>query len=105
RERGAAGEQSVHLGPGAVDVGVRADFFGPAAGVLGGHVGGRAEDGAGARRAVAAEALGQSEVGDLGPAVGVEQDVGRLEVAVDDAGLVGGVGGAGQRLGQFGCAA
>ena len=38
---------------------------------------------------VGLESLGQAEVGDLGDAVGAEQDVGRLEVAMNDAGLVG----------------
>ena len=42
--------------------------------------------------------LGQAEVGDLGRAVGRQQHVGRLQVAVDDAALVGGVHGPGQRL-------
>ena len=35
------------------------------------------------------EALGQAEVRDLGDAVGAEEDVGRFEVAVEDAGLMG----------------
>ena len=38
----------------------------------------------------------------LGVPSAVEQDVGRLEVAVDDAAPVGGVDGAGQRLDQRG---
>ena len=39
--------------------------------------------------------LGQPEVGDVRPALLVEQDVGRLEVAVQDAALVGVVHGRG----------
>ena len=35
------------------------------------------------------QALGQAEVRDLGDAVGAEEDVGRFEVAVEDAGLMG----------------
>ena len=46
--------------------------------------------------------LGQAEVGDLGHAVGGEEDVGRLEVAVDDPGLMGGVDGPGQGRHQLG---
>ena len=43
----------------------------------------------GQRRASPSTPLGQAEVGDVRVAVGVEQDVGRLEVAVQDAALVG----------------
>ena len=74
-----------------------------APGLLGGHVAGRAHDLAGLGLArVDLEPLGQAEVGDLGGAVAVEQDVGRLEVAVHDAGLVRGVHGPGQRGHQLG---
>jgi hypothetical protein len=45
---------------------------------------------------------GQSEVGDPGLAVLAEQDVVRLEVAVDDAVRVGMMDGPGQRLDQPG---
>ena len=48
------------------------------------------------------EPLGQAEVGDLGDAVAVEQDVGRLEVAMHDAGLVRRVHGRGERGHQLG---
>ena len=41
-------------------------------------------------------ALRHAEVADLGPAVVGQQDVRRLQVAVDDAALVGVVDGAGQ---------
>ena len=46
------------------------------------------------------EPLGQAEVGDLGRAVGGEEDVGRFEVAVDHAALVGRMHGPRQRLHQ-----
>ena len=46
--------------------------------------------------------LGQPEVGDLGDAVGGQEHVGRLEVAVDDPGLMGGVNGPGQGRHQLG---
>ena len=63
--------------------------------LLRGHVAGRADDCAGVREiAVAFDALGQAEVGDVRRAVGVEQDVAGLEVAVQDAALVGVVDGA-----------
>ena len=55
-------------------------------GLLGGHVAGRAHDRVGPRQAaVRGQRLGQAEVGDLGRAVGRQQDVARLQVAVDDA--------------------
>ena len=38
---------------------------------------------------VAVDPLGQAEVGDVGLALLVEQDIGRLQVAVEDAALVG----------------
>ena len=45
---------------------------------------------------------GQPEIGDLGRAVGREQDVGRLQVAVHDPGLVRHLHGLGQRGQQRG---
>ena len=57
--------------------------------------------GQGASR-VGVEELGQAEVADLGDAVGGQEDVAGLEVAVDDPGLVGGVDGAGEGLDQRG---
>jgi hypothetical protein len=44
------------------------------------------------------EFLGQAEVGDLGRAVVEQQDIGRLEIAVNDALLMGRVHAAGQRF-------
>ncbi len=94
-----------------------------ALGLLGGHVAGRAEDRAGLRLdEVAGQVLGQPEVGDLRRAEGAgsgrplgvdrvgrpalarggQQDVDRLQVAVDDAVLVGVVDGAGQGADQVG---
>ena len=57
-----------------------------ALGLLGRHVGRRAQDGAGGgeRGVVALEPAGQAEVHDDQAAPGVDHDVGRLEVAVDD---------------------
>ena len=84
-----------------VDVGERADLLGLALGLLGGHVAGRAQDRLGRRQArFDVQALGQAEVGDLGRAVGGDQDVGRLQVAVDDPQPVRLDDGAGQGLDQ-----
>ena len=85
-ERRLAGEQRVEDRAQAVDVGGRRDRAWPAGGLLGGHVAGRAEDGAAAGQLdVALEPLGQSEVGDRAGGPRLEEDVGRLEVAVEDA--------------------
>src|SRR5437763_1334845 len=46
-------------------------------------------------RSLAVAALGEAEVGDLGRALRREQDVGGLEIAVDDALVVGSLHGAG----------
>ena len=75
-----------------MDIDGRAEDFEPPAGLLGCHVRGRAEEKAGAGRRrlrVGIESLGQTEVGDLGRALGVEQNVGGLKVAVDDPPAVG----------------
>jgi hypothetical protein len=115
-ERRAAGQALVEDGAQGVDVGGGADLLRLARRLLRRHVGGGAEDGAGLRLAAdVVQALGQAEVGDpqlsrlrlrIGcQAASSQEDVRRLEVAVDHAGLVGGVDGAGQRLDQRGCVA
>jgi len=69
-----------------VDVGERPDLLGLALGLLGGHVAGRAHDRVGPRQAaVRGQRLGQAEIGELGRAVGCQQNVARLQVAVDNA--------------------
>ena len=93
-ERRTQRQQLVQGGAQAVDV---AAGVGPAVEPLGGHVAEGADDVAGARRAVGALGLGQAEVGHPGDALGVHQDVRRLDVAVEDA-LAMGVG---QRLGHL----
>ena len=50
---------------------------------------------------VAFDALGQAEIGDVRLSLGIEQDVARLEVAVQHAALVGVMDGAGNRRQQF----
>ena len=71
-----------------VDVGGGADRA--AAPLLRRHVLGGADDRGAAEHAAVAERLGEAEVGEEG-AVAFDQDVVRLDVAVDDAGGVGGV--------------
>ncbi len=56
---------------------------------LRGHVADGADDVAGLRQVVAALVLDQAEVGDPQLPGAVEQQVGRLDVAVDDAQVVG----------------
>ena len=67
--------------------------------MLGGHVRWSAQDGsAGGHLGIGLNSLGQPEVGDVAAALGVDQDVGRLQVAVEDAPHVGVV----HRLCRFG---
>jgi hypothetical protein len=71
--------------------------MGPTTGLLGGHIVGRADDGAGARQVrLVPEASSQAEVGDLGTTVGRQEDIGGPQVAVDDTLEVCGVDGAGE---------
>ena len=84
RNGGPAGQQLVQDRAQGVDVGERPDLLGLALGLLGGHVAGRAQDRVGRRQAASVQRLGQAEVGDLGRAVGGQQDVARLQVAMDD---------------------
>ena len=78
-----------------------------ARGLLRGHVAGRADDGAGLRsaRCRPRRRLARPKSVTCGCAVGVEQDVGRLQVAVQDAALVGVVDGPGDRRQQSAAAA
>ena len=61
------------------------DTAGLAEGLLGAHVAERAQQVAGHGQAGVVLELGQAEVGDPEVAAVVEQQVGRLDVAVDDA--------------------
>ena len=76
-----------------------------ALGLFGRHVGRRSQDIAGHRqRGLARLALGQAEVHDVRLVAGVEHDVARLQIAVDDAVLVGvmeRVGHSGTQLGRL----
>ena len=85
-----AGEQAIQDGAGGIDVGGGADLVRLAGGLFGGHVGGGPQHLAGhGQIADPFDLLGEAEVGDLGAAVLVQQDVAGLEVAVNDAALVG----------------
>ncbi len=89
-EGGPAGEQFVEDGAQGPDVGSRGQGR-RRGGLLGGHVARRADDRPLVRQGplLAADPLGQAEVGDVRLAAGIEEDVGRLEVAVQDAVPVG----------------
>ncbi len=92
RVGGLPGKARVQDGAEAVDVGRRPDLAERPGqpGLLGGHVAGSAQDGARLGHAVVVAPPGQAEVGQLGdgpraaPRRAREQDVGGLEVAVDD---------------------
>ena len=97
-ERRPAGEHFIEERPEGVDVRRRPDRARLPDHLLGGHVAGRPDPSAaqGQRRLVV-KVPRQPEIGDLGRAVGGEQDVGRLQVAVHDPGLVRRLHGLGQR--------
>ena len=84
-ERRAEREQLVERQPQGVDVGPGVPL---APEPLGGHVAERAQDVAGLGQPVVLP-LGQAEVGDPDHPLGVEQQVRRLDVAVDDPAGVG----------------
>ncbi len=95
-KRRPARQQLVQDRPQGVHVGRRPDRVLLAPGLLRRHVARRAHGHAAyGQPAVALQPSGQAEIGDLGRAVGGEQDVGRLEVAVDDPALVSDVDGLG----------
>ena len=52
---------------------------------------------------LAFEFLGKAEVGDLGRAVTTHQDIGRLEIAVNNPFGVGGIDSPGETLNQLNC--
>ena len=98
-ERPHARQELVEDDAQAVDVGPRVDHSGLAAHLLGGHVCRSPDELAiDRKRRIACIALGQSEVGQKNPVLAVDEDIRRLDVAVDDAGPVGMI----QRLGQRG---
>ena len=89
-ERRSTDEHLVEHRPERIDVGRGAEVLQLPAGLLGGHVAGGAHDRAILCLArIPLELLRQTEVSDLRHAVGRQQDVGRLQVAVEDAVGVG----------------
>ena len=87
---GLAGQQGVQDCAQAIDVGGRREAPLHARRLLRRHVGRSPHDGARLRQvAVALDAPGQAEVGHVRLAVLVDQDVGRLQVAMEDAALMG----------------
>ena len=84
-ERGTPGQHLVQHHPGGVEVGTGVDGF--ALGLLGGEVGGGAEDRGclGDRRRRVGDGAGDAEVHDLDLVVLGDHDIAGLDVAVDDA--------------------
>ena len=102
-ERRPPGEHLVEDGAERVDVRGGPDRSRLADHLLGGHVAGRAHPStAQGQGRLSVEVPRQPEIGDLGRAVGGEQDVGRLQIAVHDPALVGRLHGLGQRGQQRG---
>ena len=99
----AARKHLVEDDPQGPDVGSGVDVL--AEELLGRHVGDGPDGAAGPGQAGLAGDLGQAEIGDPGDALLRDEDVGRLDVAVDDAVRMGGgqavgdLGGEGERLG------
>ena len=85
-ERRPAGEQFVEKSTQPIDVDRGCNLAGMTRDLLGGHVGGGAEDEAGVgQTAVVLDALGEPEIGDVRVVLFVEQDVRGFQVAVQDA--------------------
>ena len=100
-EGGAEGRQLVEGRPEAVDVGPGAERP-PAPGLLGAQVAEGPDHVAGLGQVAAVEEAGQAEVGDPEVAGRVEQEVRRLDVAMEDAQAVGVGEGLGRLQGQPG---
>ncbi len=89
-EGGPAGHQAIEQCPQGVDVRRRPDVLTLARRLLGRHVTGRADDlSADCQVAFGQHLLGQPKIAHLGLAVFIQQHVGRLQIAMHDAVLVG----------------
>ena len=89
-KRRPAGEHLVENRAQAIDVAGRSELTATAGGLLRGHVARRAENRAGERQIrVGLDPLGQAEIGHVRPAVVVDQDVRRLQIAVQHACAMG----------------
>ena len=86
----AAGQQRVQYRPEGIDVGCWANQIQFAGGLFGGHKAGRAEHlPGGSQSRFILHAFGQTKVGHPRPPVAVEENVGRLQVAMDHVVLMG----------------
>lgn len=95
-ERRSARQQFVQDRSQSMDVDGGTQRLRPGLGLLGGHVAGRPDRGAGPGEVgLAIQPPGQPEIADLGRAVGGEEDIGRFQVAMHDPAPVG-------RLDRFG---
>ncbi len=96
-KRGLAGHQRVEDRAQAINVRRQGDRPTATRRLLGAHVGRRAQDRAAGRQLVVGlDQLGQAEVGDVGVPVSVDQDIGRLQVAVEDSAHVSVLNGVGR---------
>jgi hypothetical protein len=91
--------------PQGIDIAGRSKFLALATGLLRGHITGRAHDGAGLGLTGLVQFFRQAEVGDLGRVILGQQHVGRFQVPVNDALVMGCLHGLRQLLHQRGCRA
>ena len=97
REGRSTGERVERDGPERVDVAAPVDV-GAGLRLLGAHVARRADDQCSGGIDLGLRGLGDAEVRQVGLALVVEQDVGRLDIAMDEPVLVGGIEGLGHAL-------
>src|SRR5947207_255058 len=87
---GLAGEQLVKDGTQAVNIGGGGELFGSTTCLFGCHVTGRPEDGeAMSQRRVILDQFGQAEIGHVGIALLIQENIGGLEISVENATLMG----------------
>ncbi len=88
-KRRPTGEHLVENRAQAVDVARRAEFAAGAGGLLGGHVGRRAENRAREREVrLGLDPFGQAEIRNMRPSVGIDQNIRGLQIAMQNAALV-----------------